>query len=497
MVFALRKLHFKIDQPLLKTALTEKLICSRLAEKGSVRFLCVQKRGGIMKFFWCCLLWMSTAQADFDSAFYSNLGREHLVEYSAVFRVPAKRFNQLKNFNETAQKTFIESEIKPTMAYIFGPLTNRKIGAPQKGGSIQVEWSALSVNGNWVDVPYTYQGKWMIYKEFSKRGQFSIDVPFNHRTLLTKNWKSCTDSMPKHQLTSLFWYFWDPRRNSCEHELGLHYQTVKVLVGEMTPMKSLTYPEYDRLIRVNESGQESMTMTFAFGYYETPKRPDPETDLDIGAVEYRDFRGQLRSLIDSYNVREYPILLGEYARNQSLSRIGTRFEFVKDNVRLKISLVVSSNIDQLDLFAKSFARDHDSYFGWFGHSRIGQGFDVKALRKIFAKTPNYFSVTPDYQIVHWAGCVSYAYFTLPFFNLKAQANKERDPEGTKGLDIIANGLKGYFIENSETAYYVAKALIFWEKRTSYQKLIDQIENPWFFNNRSRVMASVLGDEDNP
>lgn len=135
----------------------------------------------------------------------------------------------------------------------------------------------------------------------------------------------------------------------------------------------------------------------------------------------------------------------------------------------------------MDIFADSYAKKHEGFFGWFGHSRVGSGFDAEQFRRNVERHPETFSLSPDYQIIYWAGCNSYSYYTLPFFEMKAALNFEQDPNGTKKLDLISNALPSLFSFNAYNADVFLQALLNWKKPTSYQVLI---------------IVNVLGDEDN-
>jgi hypothetical protein len=130
----------------------------------------------------------------------------------------------------------------------------------------------------------------------------------------------------------------------------------------------------------------------------------------------------------------------------------------------------------MDIFAKSFAHDHDSLFSWLGHSRVGSGFDANKFGQIVRSDPSYYSISNEYQVIYWGGCNSYSYYTLPFFDFKAKASNGADPKGTKNLDIIANGLPSYFSLNSINATIVVNAFLNWPAKSSYQSIVNQLES---------------------
>ena len=168
---------------------------------------------------------------------------------------------------------------------------------------------------------------------------------------------------------------------------------------------------------------------------------------------------------------------------------------MKDGVRYTINIVAAAGIDQMEIFAKSFAHDHDGVFGWFGHSRVGSGFDANNFGQMVKNNPSYYSISRQYQLIYWGGCNSYSYYSLPFFKFKAQLDPQNDPNGTKKLDILGNGLPSLFAFNAFNADVTLKAVMNWENRTSYQDIVNTLENN-ASSYGSTVLVNILGDEDN-
>jgi hypothetical protein len=107
----------------------------------------------------------------------------------------------------------------------------------------------------------------------------------------------------------------------------------------------------------------------------------------------------------------------------------------------------------------------------------------------------FYSLSAQYQLIYWAGCNSYSYYTEPFFKQKAALETEPSLFGPKNLDIINNGLPSLFSFNAANAMITYNAIMNWENKTSYQSIVNQIEN-FARNNNYVVLVNVLGDEDN-
>lgn len=437
------------------------------------------------------LLTAAGAKADeelLSPAFHSAEGRERIVTFEGRFRTELTQLSAVAAMDADQKHAFRRDRIDPLMKFLFGPLTHRSLASPQRGQEVAVRWEEASLVGGRVVLPYLYRGLWIVDKDQPEA--FALPVPLSKEGLRSPRWKSCTDSDPEHQTDWFYWYFWDPSRPGCDHREGKEYQTVTVKLGEETTNETESYPEYSRLLR---DGQ--LRLTFAFGYVQNQADPRPETDPDAGVREYRDFVAEVRRSYGSF-LSETKILQGEYrGASRPEKVIGRRFSGTIRGVPVTVNVVAAAGVDQMELFAKSFAHDHDGFFGWFGHSRVGSGFDAEAFWRMKIDHPEYYSVTPEYQIVYWGGCNSYSYYTLPFFEFKELVANGADPGGTKGLDIIANGLPSYFHFNADNAAIALRHLLAWERKASYQKIVGELEA------RAQregidVLVAVLGDEDN-
>lgn len=446
-----------------------------------------------------CLSITSIAQTKYnlkynlDSAkeFYSKAGNEYAIDFDAIHLTNYSSLDELQNLPEYQKRNIEQYNIRTSIKYLFGPMTYRHLGGEQKGAKITVKWEAAYVQDGKVILPYHYSGVWLLRSQITPTSKFELPLPLNTEVLRTKNWKKCTDKDPEHQTWSFFWYFWEPKRFGCDHKLGEQFQMIQPVLSNMTTQTEVTYPEYKLMLADNH-----MTMTFGFGYVVDPENPQPFKDYDQGMGEFRAFIDSVRSSLQAVSATESKILEKEY--NGSLvdeRQIGTRFTYSKDGISYEIKIVAAASIDQMEVFAKSFAHDHDDYFGWFGHSRVGGGFDAMAFGQIVNGNPEFYSISSQYQLVYWAGCNSYSYYTKPFFDFKANLIAG-DVTGTQGLDIISNTLPSYFSLNAVNAEVLLHALLTAsEHQTSYQAIVDALEDQ---SNASgaTVLVNVLGDEDN-
>lgn len=450
------------------------------------------------------LLSMGSAQAlprnekgpDLKPLLYAYRGKEVIVEFKTESVSRYTKLEEVKALNEYEKDNYKEYYLVPLVKYLFGPTTHRSIAGIKSVLSLDIDWNAAYLEKGRVVLPYKYQGVWLIDDSIVDRGYLNLPVPRNEKALFSEDWKECTDSDPEHQTESFYWYFWDPERFGCDHREGEHYDVVKIEFRARTTSTSLTFPEYNKMIKV-ENGSKVIKATFAFGYVTDLTQPNPDKDSDIGVAQYRRFINEIKTLLGN-DYKAEDIFLSDYKDKlyyPKLLVIGKKFRFVRAGVNFELKVVSNALVDQMDLFARSFAHDHDSYFAWLGHSRVGSGFDAQIFRQMLFMKPEFYSISQEYQLVFWGGCNSYSYYAEPFFKVKSDKLGEADPNGTKSLDIIANALPSLFILNAKFALIQLKALLNFDKPTSYQEIIKQMEVE-----ASRVgtktLSVVLGDEDN-
>lgn len=420
---------------------------------------------------------------------YAQKGHEIKVQFTALYQTS---YRSLEEF-EYNHSSVSQWDVRRTLRFLFGPLVNRDVGGPQKGELVSLHPEQASLKNGFVVVPYDYEGHWLVSKEFVQQPQ-RLPLPYQSSMRTSPAWKKCGDYNPEHQTEGFFWYFWDPTRYGCDHVEDIHYQMVDLIFSDTTPQTVESFPEYQRMIR-NVDGKKVLEMTFAFGYVEDAAVPNPFFDTDFGMSEFRKFLKIADAILKLEGQTQSPILLSEY-NGHSQTRIGTRYTGSKNGVNVKISVVAAAGVDQMILFAKSYAENQESAFAWFGHSRVGSGFDADNFQNIVYSNPSKYRISNDYQLIYWAGCNSYSYYTIPFFEMKSKLNPTLDPAGTKNLDIISNGLPSFFALNAQNAGVLLKSLVNWQSPTSYQSIVNALENGSQNAMSALVLVNVLGDEDN-
>lgn len=420
---------------------------------------------------------------------YSAVGQEKAVTFKALYLTPYRSLEEYKMASVPVSKR----QVLNLVMFLFGPLTHREIAGVHRPEEVVIDELNPIVDGQRVYVRFSYSSRWLIHKPVLNDSALVVPLPYNTDIVYTSGWRNCTDTHPSHQTQSMLWYYWDPSRYKCDHQLGSEYQNVQVELGAAEEQTTLSYPEYQEMIRI-EGEQKTLSMTFAFGYVEDSEDPHPYTDVDSGMQEFQTFIRTTNATLAPMGFVSESILASSYQK-KSNQQIGTKWVGDVGGVKFVIKVVSTAGIDQMELFAKSYAQDHDGFFGWFGHSRVGSGFDADQFRKKLVYQPELYTLSSHYQMIYWAGCNSYSYYTTPFFEMKAQLNPSQDPQGTKKLDIISNGLPSYFAFNAINAQVMLNALLAYQKPQSYQQIVSELErhgSSWGVP----VIVNVIGDEDN-
>ncbi|MGZ5278666.1 MAG: hypothetical protein ACXWC9_01915, partial [Pseudobdellovibrionaceae bacterium] len=380
-----------------------------------------------------CSQKQSTLDSNLESAtqnLYATKGAERRVSFTAYYQTDSTNLAAVQA-NPSAVARW---EIAQTVKFLFGPLVFRELGGPQRGEIITIRTKDAKLQNGFVHVPYDYSALWLVSRDFPQN-QMSFPLPYQSDMQQTPKWVSCGDADPEHQGAGFFWYFWDPTRYQCDQKLGVHYQNVALKFNEETVQTTLSYPEYSRMIQTI-NGEKVLQMTFGFGYVTDVENPNPFLDYDYGMREFQRFEKRTEKMLSPLGFVKSPIMQSEYDGSPTLA-VGSRFTGIQNGVKIVVSVVASAGVDQMMLFAESYAARKEGFFGWFGHSRVGSGFDAQSFESIMYSNPQRYSLSRDYQMIYWAGCNSYSYYTLAFFDQKAKLNPTKDPKGTKNLDIIS------------------------------------------------------------
>ncbi|MEZ0393160.1 MAG: hypothetical protein ACAH59_13145 [Pseudobdellovibrionaceae bacterium] len=414
---------------------------------------------------------------------YSTHGKEIQVSFEALYEIKATSLEEFR-----AQPDLItEEKLSAVAFFLYGPLVSRSLGSPLEGEKFQIFRSQAQVIDGAVMVPYRYKGTWLVTQKFSKKIQNAFPVPYQEDLQRTPKWKKCGDSQAEHQHVDWLWYFWDPSREGCDQAPWVDFQNVKLEIQSETAQTEKSYPEYSRMIHQRPGGRV-LAMTFAFGYFNEESGKDPFQDKDAGMVQFRQFHKELEKILEPEGFEILPVKASVYGPEDG-QRIGSLFRGKQGNVKVEITVVAAvPEVSHLQIFSTSFAQKKEAFFGWFGHSMVGSGYDLQNFENLLQAQPQKYSISQAYQIVYWNGCNSYSFFTKPLFRLKG---------GSRNLDILSNALPSFFNLNATQASILFKAFWNQQAKTSYQSLLQKLEGANHSVVGERSLVNVLGDEDNP
>lgn len=436
-------------------------------------------------------------------AFYAGTAEEYEVAYTQYFRTSYATLEEYRQLDAVGRHYMRFNEINFSTLSAAGPLNVRKMGGPLKFFEPDIRWNEARVINGKVQIPIHVRTKWLLAKGLLKGSTIQIPMMLQYNDLKVPGWEVCSDK----DHVDLLWYYWDPNRPGCGykegdskkgvHKLGEHWEYVTVNILSKTPDTQQTYPAYSQLIRMEE-GMPTISMAFAYGYNVTPEIPNPDKDSDWGARNYRRMLEYIRSTAPK-GYQETIVHLNIPINGADQYPAGRRFIFMKNGLRYRISVYMESHqVYNTLFFMNSMAVENDSLFVWMGHSQIGLGFQPGVIDQFFNDYPQIFKVSRDYQLLYWAGCSSYSYYSYPLFDLK---KKYIGGTGTDKLDILTNGLPSDFSILPDQAIYLMNLLLSIDPRQptkdkpSFQTIVQTLDKLGG-KNGVKIFANVLGDEDN-
>jgi hypothetical protein len=384
-------------------------------------------------------------------------------------------------------KDFIELEIK----FLQGPMGYAAIKASVKGdhvlSNIKTEVDEKTGLHN---ISYHYKGTIALQNVSALGKRYTFVLPVNPNTIYAKAMKSeggCTH--PSHKEASLFWYFWSPVRRKCNLEKDVDF---KIIQGTFTRLTSApkTYPEYHRL--PNENGEIYIDILNGMDRYTTDPQKVFESN-DEGAKTFMEAHNELvsygftfRKITDAEMQEIVPTKKNRYPYVEILEQ-----HYPEKNIQIIVrNFFGSTSIDGDSEVFHSFLKnslEHSSLLIFNGHSGLGSNLDLEriATKRRISLQPN----RDQYQIYYFNSCSSYSYYNDQYF--KRKITEGTDPEGTKNLDIITNGLATSFTPGHLTDMMMVKAVHRWalqNKWMSFQSLANQAD--------SENLLGINGDEDN-
>jgi hypothetical protein len=282
-------------------------------------------------------------------------------------------------------------------------------------------------------------------------------------------------------------YFWNPLGKGCKLVEGVDYFTADATIVRKLANTAHTAPAYERLA----DGNGDIRMVLAFGADIDDKgKLAPAKNDDYNAANYRDARKFL--LGQGFSARTIPVdeRERECGNTRPLAAApGHVEEFTRKDGTRRVVVRLFWGVANIGEESRAFfcmakeAAERSSVFLYFGHSRVG-GLDLAYMGDQIGapiKVNN-----NQYQIYGFFGCSSYSYYNLSYFAAKAST---ADPEGTRNVDIITNGVTGSFAAMPDFTVKTVSPILDWSARGSratWQQIMSSYSK--------RYLTGVNGDE---
>lgn len=264
-----------------------------------------------------------------------------------------------------------------------------------------------------------------------------------------------------------FWFDWNPKASDCSIDEA-DVSKVRAAVASSSRETQNRYPEYHL---VWADGRLDVVALFGIVSSDTPQ--------DWGYLEARRFlEHAAMQLADasrtendaSASIRKDTTLTGAVT-------VGGVVRDVKIDV-LVIDDLASAGAD-FDARYDPLSEEADAIF-YNGHAGLGRVVSAFARKG---------KVAPGkYQVVLVDGCQTFAYLDTTMADRRREANGERDPNGTRFLDVVANALPNPVNEFARVSNVLYDAVVRPDAPRSYREILADMP-------KEQVVVA-FGEEDN-
>lgn len=384
--------------------------------------------------------------------------------------------------DDTPDFLIVPSYINRQLLYLAGPLgAAPKKSAAKTDGQIDILGKHRDSKTGKLYVRYRYAGTFVLDNEI--KDTVKIRLPLDPEDI----WERSSDECFSWGSTYRMAYFWNPSGKGCKLVEGVDYLSTDGAIVRKLANTANTVPAYERLT----DGNGEIRMVLAFGADKDYKgKLPPDTSDDYNAANYRDARKFL--LGQGFSVVTIPVdvRVRECGTAKSLATSpGYVEEFIRKDAGRKIVVRLFWGVANIGDESSAFfcmakeAAERSSVFLYFGHSRVG-GLDLQYMADQIG-SPIKMNHS-QYQIYGFFGCSSYSYYNLSYFAAKAS---KADPDGTKNMDIITNGITGSFGSMTDFTIKTVAPILNWSARGS-RATWQQIMNSY----SKGYLTGVNGDE---
>lgn len=390
-------------------------------------------------------------------AYYSKDSYEGDVAFTAMVEIA----------DDTPDLAIVPSYISRQLLYLAGPLQAAPAkSAAKSDGEVEVLGKHRDGKTGKLYVRYRYAGTFVLGNDLQQ--VVKVRLPLNVDAIWDRSTEACFSWGSGYRIA----YFWNPVGKGCPLVEGVDYLTTDAAIVAKRANTTSTAPAYERLA----DGRGEIRIVLAFGAdHDENGKIAPDRNKDYNAANHADTRRFL--LKQGFSGRAVAVDQRERECGTSKSLAaspGFVEEFVRQDGgrRLVVRLLwgVANIGDESNAFfcmAKE-AAERGSVFLYSGHSRVG-GLDLKYMGDQIG-SPIRMNAG-QYQIYGFFGCSSYSYYNLSYFAAKASSG---DPDGTRNLAIITNGVTGSFGSMTDSTVKTLSPILDWSARgtrASWQQII--------------------------
>lgn len=329
------------------------------------------------------------------------------------------------------------SYINRQLLYLAGPLQSApRKAAAKKDEKIEILGKQRDARTGKLYVRYRYTDTFVLDNDI--QDVVKIRLPLH----LDDTWERSSLDCFSYGAAYHIAYFWNPLGKGCKLVDGVDYFTTDGTIVRKLANTTNTMPAYERL--TNASGEIRMVLTFGADD-DKNGRIGPAKNTDHGVAGYRETRKFL--LDQGFTARTVPAEERErecgttkpFADSPGFVEELTRKDAGRTIVIRMFWGVANIGDDSNAFFCMAKeAAERGSVFLYSGHSRVG-GLDIDYMGNQIG-TPIKMNQS-QYHIYGFFGCSSYSYYNFSYFAAKAT---KADPDGTRNMDIITNGVTGSF-----------------------------------------------------
>ncbi|MCE9575064.1 MAG: PPC domain-containing protein [Deltaproteobacteria bacterium] len=342
-------------------------------------------------------------------------------------------------------------------------LSNVKTAANPGGGTLITYHAKLPVAwGNKDSVPST----------------FTLKLPKDQRStavdaFVTKYKSKCAEAGAHDVDAGSLWYYFRPSRSGCTFTAD-EVVTTTASVTVSTINTTGKFPEYDKVWADN-----ALEVVAVFGKYED----GATTAADAGIDAYNDFVAKSKTALAALGtVTSTPATIPSAP---GVANPDVELRATLPNGRtVHVVAMLTDNITR-GLSESAFRARYEALstradlIAYNGHAGLGQ--NIRALAR------NGKWVKGQYLIMFQNGCDTFAYVDSALNDAHSAVNTD-DPNGTKYLDIVNNGMPAFFANMSASTLTLVKALAAYDEPKTYEQIFRGID-------KSQVVL-VTGEQDN-